>query len=100
MNLLAIPEERINHFESSLNQINSKIESILQERSQVNQLSLDSSKWISKQEAAKRLNVCGKTIDSYMKKGILPYSQFKSKLYIKPSDIDRILEKHYVNKIN
>lgn len=97
MNLIAIPEERITQFESSLDQLNSKIESIIQANSQGNPQSLDSAKWISKQEAAKRLNVCSKTIDSYMKKGILPYSQFKSKLYIKPSDIDKILERHYVN---
>ena len=94
MNLIAIPEAKINNLEASLTEINSKIEELLQSKPQPQ----DQSKWISKKEACQRLDVCGKTIDSYMKKGLLPFTQFKSKVYIKPSDIEGLLERHYVIK--
>ena len=90
MNFIVIPQEKLDLFESSL----SEIKDLLQFKQPVN----DSQKWISKTEACKRLNVCSKTLDSYLKKGIIPFTQFKSKIYIKSGDIENHLEKYYVTK--
>lgn len=90
MEFTVLPKERIEFIESTLSQI----KDLLQMKQPVN----DSPKWISKAEACKRLNVCSKTLDSYLKKGIIPFTQFKSKIYIKSGDIDSHLEKYYVTK--
>lgn len=90
MNFIVIPKEKLDYLESSLLQIKDLL--------QVKQSISDSPKWISKPEACKRLNVCSKTLDSYLKKGVIPFTQFKSKIYIKADDIDIHLEKYYVKK--
>ncbi len=90
MEIVMIPKEKLEFFESSLSQILGLLAS--------KQPEIDSPKWISKAEACKRLNVCTKTFDSYLKKGTIPFTQFKSKIYIKSSDIDAHLEKYYVTK--
>lgn len=90
MEFAIVPKERLDFIESSI----SELLKVLKERN----LYSDSPKWISKPEACKRLNVCSKTLDSYLKKGIIPFTQYKSKIYIKVSDIDSHLEKYYVKK--
>lgn len=90
MEFAVLPKERIEFIESSL----SEIKDLLQLKQPVN----DSPKWISKLEACKRLNVCSKTLDTYLKKGTIPFTQFKSKIYIKTTDIEGHLEKYYVTK--
>ena len=90
MEFVVIPKEKLDLFESSL----LEIRDLLHNRQPVK----DSPTWISKHEACKRLNVCSKTFDSYLKKGTIPFTQFKSKIYIKSSDIEAHLERYYVTK--
>lgn len=90
MTFTVIPQEKIDFFESSFNEI----KELLKAKEPVK----DSPKWISKKEACQRLDVCSKTLESYLKKGIIPFTQFKSKIYLKASDIDRHLEKYYITK--
>ena len=90
MEFVVIPKEKLEHLESSLNEI----KDLLQSKQPVT----ESPKWISKPEACKRLNVCSKTLDTYLKKGTIPFTQFKSKIYLKSSDIESHLEKYYVTK--
>ncbi len=52
--------------------------------------------WLPKSEARKRLHVCLKTLDSYLSRGIIPFSKFAGKIYIKASDIEKHLQKHYI----
>jgi excisionase family DNA binding protein len=90
MEFAVLPKERIEFIESTLAQIKDLL--------QIKQPVDESPKWISKAEACKRLNVCSKTLDSYLKKGTIPFTQYKSKIYIKSGDIDSHLEKYYVTK--
>lgn len=90
MEFLIIPKERVEFIESSL--------STLLELAKTMQPVDNSPRWISKKDAAKQLNVCGKTLDTYLKKGTIPFTQFKSKIYIKASDIEDHLEKFYITK--
>lgn len=90
MEITILPKDRIEFIESTLSEIKGLL--------QVKQPLSDSPKWISKAEACKRLNVCTKTLESYLKKGAIPFTQYKSKIYIKSGDIDNHLEKYYVNK--
>jgi excisionase family DNA binding protein len=90
MEITILPKDKIESIETAL----SEIKSLLQVKQPVNEYP----KWISKVEACKRLNVCTKTLESYLKRGTIPFTQFKSKIYIKSVDIESHLEKYYVNK--
>jgi hypothetical protein len=87
-NLTLIPTERLNSFQADLNEI----KNLLQKKEKQNDLN----KWHSKKEAQIRLKVCLKTLDNYLLKGILPYSRFAGKIYIKDSDIEAHLERNYI----
>jgi len=90
MEFAVIPKEKLDLLESSI----CEIKDLLQIKKPVE----ESPKWLSKPEACKKLNVCSKTFDSYLKKRIIPFSQFKSKIYIRSSDIEAHLEKYYITK--
>ena len=90
MEFIVLPKEKLDLIESSI----AEIKNLLQAK----QPSQEAPKLITKAEACKRLNVCSKTLESYLKKGIIPFTQFKSKIYIKSLDIDSHLEKYYVKR--
>lgn len=90
MEFVVIPKEKLDFLESTI----AEIKDLLHAKKPIK----EPPNWISKKEAARQLNVCGKTLDSYLKKGTIPFTQFKSKIYIKPSDIESHLEKYYVTK--
>jgi len=90
MEITLIPTEKLEAFQADLNEIKSLI------RAKKNQA--DSERWNTKQEARTKLHVCMKTLDNYLSKGILPYSRFAGKIYIKASDIEAHLERNYISK--
>ena len=57
-----------------------------------------SDEWIESKQASKELKVCPKTWENYRKKGIIPFSQFGSKIWVKRKDIDLFLERNYIKK--
>ncbi len=89
-NLTLIPTSRLDSLQADL----AEIKILLNEKSK----QADLSKWHSKQEARIKLNVCLKTLDNYLSRGILPYSRFAGKIYIKASDIEAHLERNYISK--
>ena len=88
MEVFIIPTEKLDSIQSEL----SEIKILLHGKAKEAELS----KWHSKAEARAKLNVCLKTLDNYLSKGILPYSRFAGKIYIKASDIEAHLEKNYI----
>jgi hypothetical protein len=91
LSLSVIPTATINQLQADMGKIISLL-SVKNEEAEKN-------KWLPKKEARKNLNVCLKTFDTYLSKGILPYSRFAGKIYIKASDIEAHLQKHYISKI-
>jgi hypothetical protein len=87
-NLTLIPIEKLDNFQAELNEIKSLLKGNKKEELL--------NKWLSKGEARQRLNVCMKTLDSYLSRGIIPHSRFGGKIYIKAADIEAHLEKHYI----
>jgi len=87
-NLTLIPTEKLNFIQQELQEIKSLIQKTNQAEFQ--------NQWLPKSEAKKRLHVCLKTFDTYLSKGILPYSRFAGKIYIRTSDIEAHLQKHYI----
>ncbi len=87
-NLTLIQSERIDFIQHELLEIKSLLQNSQREKLK--------NEWLPKTEARKSLNVCLKTFDVYLSKGILPYSRFAGKIYVKASDIQAHLEKHYI----
>ncbi len=87
-NLAIIPKESLESLQAEIKEIKSII---LQDK----QKELERA-WLTKQQARKVLNVCLKTLDNYLSKGIIPYSRFGAKIYIRASDIHAHLEKHLI----
>ena len=83
-----IQSERIDLIQKDIHEI----KSLLQDQRKESFLN----EWLSKTEARKKLHVCLKTLNNYLSKGILPYSRFAGKIYIKAADIQLHLEKHYI----
>ncbi len=73
---------------------------ILEIKYLVQQLRVDNvaSQRYTKSEARQILKVCPKTMDNYLNKGVLPFSQYKSKIYIKAADIEAFFQRYYVKK--
>ena len=80
----------------------SKVEAIQSELQEIKRLiqqsnkEADQNKWLSKPEARTELKVCQKTFDTYLQRGIIPYSRFAGKIYIKAGDLQAHLEKNYI----
>ena len=91
LNLSVIPTATINQLQADMLEIKSLLIRNKEEEEKI--------KWLPKKEAKTRLNVCSKTFDTYLSKGVIPYSRFAGKIYIKASDIEFHLQKHYINKI-
>lgn len=88
-NLTLIQSEKIEAIYQKLQ----KIENLIQKKNQEE----ISNQWLPKTEAKKRLNVCLKTLDNYLLKGIIPYSRFAGKIYIKAEDIEAHLQRNYIS---
>lgn len=87
-NLTLIQSEKVEAIHSELLEIKRLIQKSNSEA--------DLQKWHSKPEARIRLKVCQKTLDNYLQKGIIPYSRFAGKTYIKEADIQAHLESNYI----
>jgi hypothetical protein len=57
-------------------------------------------KWVPKREAKDELHVCQKTVDNYLKRGVIPYSRYAGKIYIKREDIEAHLNRNYIKTNN
>jgi hypothetical protein len=90
MEMSIIPTEKLDSFQADL----TEIKGLLNEK----KLQADLNRWFPKKEARTKLDVCMKTLDNYLAKGIIPYSRFAGKVYIKASDIEAHLEKNYITK--
>jgi hypothetical protein len=52
--------------------------------------------WVESTEARKMLKVSSKTWQTYRDKRIIPFSQVGRKIYVRRSDLQKFMEKHYI----
>jgi cobalamin biosynthesis Co2+ chelatase CbiK len=52
----------------------------------------------TKAETRKILKISQKTMDNYLSRGVLPFSQFGAKIYIKATDLEAFFQRYYVKK--
>lgn len=88
MELTLVKSETIDSIQNELSEIKSLLQN--SQREKLN------NEWLPKIEGRKMLNVCQKTFDTYLSNGVIPYSRYAGKIYIKASDISAHLEKHYI----
>lgn len=86
--LVMLPESEYQSLRYEVQQV----KEILKTSAQIN----TGNQWFSKKEAALKLDVSTKTLDKYFKSGVLSYSQFKGKIYVKSEDIEAHLQKYYI----
>lgn len=55
--------------------------------------------WLDIQDTCKLLKLSKRTLQTYRDRGIIGYSQYVGKVYIRASDIKAHLEKHYIKAI-
>jgi len=89
LNLSVIPTATINQLQADMLEIKSLLIRNKEEE--------EKSKWLTKKEARARLNVCLKTFDTYLSKGVIPYSRFAGKIYIQAKDIEAHLQRNYIS---
>jgi excisionase family DNA binding protein len=57
-----------------------------------------SASFIESKNVPKLLGISQKTWQTYRDKGTIPFIQFGSKIWVKRSDIETFLNKHYINR--
>ena len=87
-NLILLKKEDFENLELQLSEIKALIKQKNQE--QVNNT------WLTKQEAKSRLKCCMKTLEKYINKGLIPYSRYAAKIYIRSADIEAFLNQNYI----
>jgi len=87
-NLTLIPIEKLDNFQAELNEIKSLLKGNKKEELL--------NKWLSKGEARQRLNVCMKTLDSYLSRGDLG-ERFISRLLILKPTWKNIISRYHKN---
>lgn len=89
--LVILPESELQLWRRELSEIKTLFQNRQEESERI--------KWLPKKDAAHRLDVSTKTLDSYFKRGVLSFTQFKGKIYVKSEDIEAHLNKYYVSRV-
>ena len=69
------------------------IKQMIAERNNSQKVEDFSNTWIESTDVRKLLGISQRTWQTYRDKGIIPFSQFGRKIYVRRSDIDAFLEK-------
>ena len=83
---------QIKEFISSLDSMLIGIESIVKHYKP----HLNGERFLSNNEVSKKLNVSLRTLQKWRDTGLIPFIQIKGKIIYRQSDIDKLLQKHYV----
>ena len=75
---------------NKLEKIDSRLESVLISKPQTEV-------WLNSKDAAIALGITTRTLQTYRDQGMIPYSQFGSKIRYRQSDIQDFLLDHYVS---
>ncbi|MCD7969939.1 MAG: helix-turn-helix domain-containing protein [Alistipes sp.] len=88
MELISMSAEVFNAMAERLEAIENKAHSLCRR-----QEDLALKKWLDHQDVCQILGISKRTLQSYREKGILPYSQIRHKIFYRPEDVQRLLQK-------
>jgi excisionase family DNA binding protein len=89
MEVQVVTTEQIDRIEKKVSELQSLVEQVLGSKSQPES-------WLTKDETAKRLRVCKKTLDNLLSKRKLPYVKNNRRVVINSKDVDEFMRKHYI----
>lgn len=92
MELINKDTPQVKEFISSLDSMLHGIESIVKHYKP----HLNGERFLSNNEVSKKLNVSLRTLQKWRDTGLIPFIQIKGKIIYRQSDIDKLLQKHYV----
>ena len=92
MELINKDTPQVKEFISSLDLMLNGIESIVK----LYKPHLNGERFLSNNEVSKKLNVSLRTLQKWRDTGLIPFIQIKGKIIYRQSDIDKLLQKHYV----
>ena len=92
MELINKDTPQVKEFISSLDSMLHGIESIVKHYKP----HLNGERILSNNEVSKKLNVSLRTLQKWRDTGLIPFIQIKGKIIYRQSDIDKLLQKHYV----
>lgn len=84
--------------EAELNYIKQKLETIEQALSTKSEEDISSS-YIESKKIPKLLGISLKTWQTYRDKGVIPFVQLGSKIWVKRADLEAFMNKHYIKKV-
>lgn len=90
MNITVIQKEELEKLTSAIFEIKESLR-------KKNEEDLSTS-YIESKNIPKLLGISQKTWQTYRDKGVIPFIQFGSKIWVKRSDIEAFLSKHYISK--
>ncbi len=90
MNFSVIEDERFKELEANILFIKAFLATFQDKQQQ--------DRWLSKAEAQQRLKCSKKTLENWMKKGLLTYSQIGHKIYIQAEVIENFLKERSISK--
>ncbi|MGV8829331.1 MAG: helix-turn-helix domain-containing protein [Breznakibacter sp.] len=87
--------------EEALKQLTAKAEDIRQDvKKLLSKLTnYSSNNWIDTQDAMRMLGISLRTMQTYRDNGLIGFSKVGRKIYYKVSDIEKLLEKHFIEGI-
>jgi excisionase family DNA binding protein len=85
-----LPEEELNHIKQGIEDIKASLSKRTEEDF--------SSSFIESKQIPKLLGISQKTWQTYRDKGTIPFIQFGSKIWVKRSDLEAFLNRHYITK--
>ncbi len=92
MELINKDTPQVKEFISSLDSMLNGIESIVKHYKP----HLNGERFLSNHEVSKKLNVSLRTLQEWRDTGLIPFIQIKGKIIYRQSDIDKLLQKHYL----
>jgi len=92
MELINKDTPQVKEFISSLDSMLSGIESIVKHYKP----HLNGERFLSNHEVSKKLNVSLRTLQEWRDTGLIPFIQIKGKIIYRQSDIDKLLQKHFL----
>ena len=92
MELINKDTPQVKEFISSLDSMLNGIKSIVKHYKP----HLNGERFLSNHEVSKKLNVSLRTLQEWRDTGLIPFIQIKGKIIYRQSDIDKLLQKHYL----
>lgn len=93
MEVITIESEAFKQLIKSVEELKTIVSENFKQSSSQGNLNMKS--WLNRKEACQMLRVSERTLQTYRKTGVIPFSRIQGKIYYKAEDIKAFFEDHY-----